>query len=126
MVDKAKRLILVKGSCENCNKPVGVEVPEPDPIIEVVKEPCKCGISSESRAMKYAATGIATGVVAIILGFTSSCISNQYFTTQQIRAAKGEYKVMEDGKDYHKGAEPGPFFNTPDFKVAPVPKEEKK
>jgi hypothetical protein len=126
MADKPKRTILVKGNCENCMKPVGVEVIEPDPVVQIVKEPCKCGMDSESRSAKYVATAVATAVVSVVLAFGGSCVSNHYFTTQQIRAAKGDYKIQENGKDYYKSAEEPMPVNSPDFRVVPKPAEPKK
>lgn len=116
MAENNKRMILVKGNCENCDKPVGVEVPEPEPVIKLVTEPCKCGLDSDSRTSKHIATAIGTGLVALVLGLAGSCVSNHYFTTQQIRAMKGEFVIQEKGKDYQVGDTP---LNSPDFRVVP-------
>jgi len=132
MADKPKRTILVKGNCENCAKPVGVEVIEPDPIVQVVKEPCKCGMDSDSRVAKVWSTALAFVICSFAFSLMGSCISKHYFTTQQMRAMKEGFKIEEAGKEFDQD----PVFqgNDSHFRVVPKPeakpeppkKEEKK
>lgn len=115
MADKPKRIILVKGNCENCSKPVGVEVEEPDPVVQTVKEACKCGMTEEERIAKW----VSFGAMALFLMILGCCSSNHYFTTQQIKAIKEEYQVRP--KVSNEG-----FMNDGSFRVEQKPKEEKK
>lgn len=115
MSDKPKRMLLAKGHCPTCQSPVSVEIEEPAPIIQVTKEPCKCGKTETERCARW----VALGVMALFLCFLGCCSVKNYFTTQQIKIMTGKYEV------HPAGVNDKPFFNEPDFVVEPKPDQKK-
>lgn len=98
--------------CKGCQDVM--EFPEPPPKEIIKREPCRCGITETARIVR----ALAFVLVVAFLGITGSCISNHYWTTQQIQLLKQDYEVKETGTDG--------FFNDPDYKVEKkVPAEKK-
>ncbi len=115
MPDSPKRLILAKGHCGICQSPVSVEVEEPAPLVQFAKEPCKCGRTENERVARW----FVFGAITLIISFTGSCITNQYFTTQQVKAMTEKYQVRPSNGDDKR------LFNEPDYVVEPK-KDQKK
>src|SRR5438128_555794 len=102
-----------KGHCPDCNRPVEVNVPVPEPEEIVVKEPCDCGLTEAARMVRYACFAAIAGFLALFGG----CLTDHYFTTEQVKAMKGVgYEVVPN-----KGR-PGAAAFDPLYKV--VPKQE--
>jgi hypothetical protein len=87
----------------------------PEVRVITVKEPCKCGIGSESRQHRYWATAVGVAVPILILSVFGSCAADHYFTTEQIKALPRGYTV--DRK--------APGTAGPDYKVRELTPEEK-
>lgn len=116
MAEQPKRMILAKGHCGTCQSPISVEVPEPEPKVEVKREPCKCGRTEFERAIRW----IALAIISLILGLTGSCITNQYFTTVQVREMSEKYQIRK--RVPGEPREP----NEPDYVIEPKPEPAKK
>lgn len=112
------RMIMVKGHCSHCQVPVGVEVPEPEPKIVKVTEPCKCGMDSEARQTKFITTAATFILVSLFLSFMGSCISNHLNTTEQIRMIKEKekYEIYKANSD---------LPNEPDYGIRKKVEEKK-
>lgn len=77
--------------CKNC----GAVNQQPFPEVRVVTktEPCRCGISSDSRTSRHWATAVGFAVsIALLAGF-GSCVADHHFTTEQIKALPKGYTV---------------------------------
>lgn len=77
--------------CKNC----GAVNQQPFPEVRVVtkSEPCRCGITSDSRTSRHIATAVGLAVsIAILAGF-GSCVADHYYTTEQIKALPKGYTV---------------------------------
>jgi uncharacterized protein YlxW (UPF0749 family) len=94
MPDNPKRSILIKGNCTYCDKPVGVEVEEPAPIIQVKTEPCKCGLTENARTSRHWATTAAFVLVAVVVAGFGSCSYNSKNSVDLIRAETEKMKVQ--------------------------------
>lgn len=85
--------------CKNCAAVNQQAFPEVRIITQ--KEPCKCGITEESRVHRAWSTAAGIALSILILSGFGSCVADNYFTTEQIKAMPSEYKVekklMNDG-----------------------------
>jgi hypothetical protein len=88
----------------------------PEVRVITVKEPCKCGVGSESRQHRYWATAVGVAVPILILSVFGSCAADHYFTTEQIKALPRGYTV--DHATPNNGI-------APDFKVRELTPQEK-
>lgn len=103
--------------CKNCGEIF--DLPEIEPEVRVVTEPCKCGMTMEARIARY----VVYGFVCLFLCLAACCWSAQYYTTRQVEAMKEKYEVKKYKPDVNKGDFNLPKeFNTP-YRV--VEKEEK-
>lgn len=90
--------------CKNC----GAINQQPFPEVRVIaqKEPCKCGITDDSRTHRYWATAGGIAASILILSVFGSCAADHYFTTEQIKALPKGYTVQK----VHQGDGLGPEF----------------
>lgn len=74
----------MKAACRFCHEINDFDDPKP------AKEPCRCGVTPsvlELRAMVLAA-------VSVVLILTGGCWLNLHYTTQQVKAVSGGYKIV--------------------------------
>jgi len=72
--------------CPACNHDSPVK-----PEIVIQKEPCKCGLTEFARTFRMS----SYCVIAVALGFFSSCISEHYWTTKQIELMREKYEIRD-------------------------------
>lgn len=129
MPESPKRSILVKGNCTYCDKPVGVEVEEPAPVIQVKTEPCKCGLTEDARQSRHWATTFGFVGVAGLLTLLGTCYSKDRYEPDKIRAETEKMKV-ELVKEQERNAELSTQLSKyksiiEDLRKATLPREEK-
>lgn len=98
--------------CKSCGE--FMELPPQEPKVEVRTEPCRCGLTEFSRGVRWGALVLMT----LFLCLFASCLAEQYFTTEQIRALPQNYEVI---RNRAKGVDPKDAM-APGYKV--VPREE--
>ena len=100
--------------CKNC----GAVNQQPFPEVRVItqKESCKCGISSDSRMHRAWATALGVAVTCLILAGFGSCVADNYFTMEQIKALPRGYTVDKVHTESGVG---------PEFKVRELTPQEK-
>lgn len=99
--------------CKHCSAVNQQEFPEVRVI--TMKEPCKCGVSSDSRIVRSWSTALGIAVSILIVSGFGSCVADHYFTTEQIKALPRDYKVEPKT----------PGTTGPDYKVRELTPEEK-
>lgn len=77
--------------CKNCAAVNQQAFPEVRVI--TVKEPCRCGVDSDSRVAKCWSTAAAVAVSILILSGFGSCVADNYFTTEQIKSLPKDFTV---------------------------------
>lgn len=77
--------------CKNC----GAVNQQPFPEVRVITklDPCRCGISTDSRTHRSWATALSIAGSILILSAFGSCVADHYYTTEQIKALPKGYTV---------------------------------
>jgi hypothetical protein len=99
--------------CKNCAHVNQQAFPEVRVI--TVKEPCKCGVSSDSRMHRAWATALGIAVSILIVSGFGSCAAEHYFTTEQVKSFPKNYTIDKKA----------PGTVGPDYKVRELTPEEK-
>jgi len=78
--------------CKGCHEVV--EVPLPDPEKVIVTEPCKCGMTENTRMSRHWATAAALVIVTIAIGTAGSCVADKHYEVGKITAETEKLKVQ--------------------------------
>jgi len=81
-----------------------IDIPERDPVIQ--KEPCKCGITSDTRQARCIAVAVIGVIFSIVAGLTVGTVLTDYFESQRYLADIQKYieksKLLEKEAEAHK------------------------
>jgi len=83
--------------CKQCGMVTEKEVPT---VVEkIVKEPCRCGMSEDTRQQRLWATVVGIIAVAAIIAGAASCHTINYHETKRVETLKDQYtiKKVSDG-----------------------------
>lgn len=95
---------MLKVQCKSCASVVEVPIPEPKTVEKIVKEPCKCGLTDETRIHRSWATAAGFAAIVGLIAAFGGCHTINMSEVEKIRAETERRKAenASNQKDMEK------------------------